>query len=947
MVFLDAPLELPHRPGDSLAMRCWWRNDGPKRFEGWETTLASLERAWDERGPFAGVIGFSQGAAVAFLLALLAETADRDAIARGVATDEDSANRSANPGDDAMVGTARFSSLDFFILCSGYVPAPSPVRNPHGIQPVSGARIGEGTSPRACLVIAGEKDEAVPVSESVRAGAWFKDSQTSTRLEGKHEVSSRAEVVDALVSFVASRGVTRESTTRLRARDTDQRSDDDASSDGFQTAHYSEEVREEIEALRSIFDGEMRDATAKRTRGPRAGEDGNDAPLAFAFSLPCATEIFGNELASNPAFVLELPRGYPETQTPRVRAKRGLIGVAPFLASAFRDGLDVAVAAATRDLIGTPSTFSAVSEAREWLEEAMRAYASENPVDSKPEGTEAEAEEEATETARGDVTTARVDATRVSGDGDDSSDDDADAGKTHRWWECEEDEGDDAAVSAAIADASAEAARAALADAEKRRGRLADPASVSSTTVTGVVDKERGGRWEYVIGLVGKPSAGKSTFFNSAAAFADSDANAAKVAAYPFTTIEPNVAEALAAFPCACLERGWSETCQPKNGTVTLDGKHKRLGRVRIKDVAGLVPGAHRGRGKGNAFLNDLCDADVLVHVVDASGRSDKDGVDHTGGGAKTAFTRKDRDAFVGKESKDTTSSSSREEYLRLDHESHDRDRDPAGDVGWVRDELHAWIFANVRAKWRKVRRRPERLRELFSGYHCSPTVADAALRKCGVLDPRSPPRELLQSWTKNNLHVLVAHFLRLRFPTLLALNKRDVPESKAHAKKVKLAWPAETCVDVCARDDPESVRRAVAAAIALKPPIMGFPVDCLDTGVSSEYRGSGVQPPSLGGSAEDVITEWREKDLREKTKTRKDGSLRECVLLKPGSTVEDFFLEARRIGACGNGELVRSETSDIEGRRRTLRRDELVAAIPGGVVKFYVNRKVKWQGKR
>jgi len=83
-VFLDAPLELPPRPGDSLGMRCWWRH-GSSTFEGWDTTLASLERAWDERGPFAGVIGFSQGAAVAFLLALLAETADRDAIARGVA----------------------------------------------------------------------------------------------------------------------------------------------------------------------------------------------------------------------------------------------------------------------------------------------------------------------------------------------------------------------------------------------------------------------------------------------------------------------------------------------------------------------------------------------------------------------------------------------------------------------------------------------------------------------------------------------------------------------------------------------------------------------------------------------------------------------------------------------------------------------------------------------
>ena len=39
--------------------------------------------------------------------------------------------------------------------------------------------------------------------------------------------------------------------------------------------------------------------------------------------------------------------------------------------------------------------------------------------------------------------------------------------------------------------------------------------------------------------------------------------------------------------------------------------------------------GAYLGRGRGNAFLNDLVDADSLVHVVDASGRSDAEGVDH------------------------------------------------------------------------------------------------------------------------------------------------------------------------------------------------------------------------------------------------------------------------------------------------------------------------------
>ena len=50
-----------------------------------------------------------------------------------------------------------------------------------------------------------------------------------------------------------------------------------------------------------------------------------------------------------------------------------------------------------------------------------------------------------------------------------------------------------------------------------------------------------------------------------------------------------------------------------------------------MRDVAGLVPGAHAGKGKGNAFLNDLTDADCLIHVVDASGRTNKAGQERGG----------------------------------------------------------------------------------------------------------------------------------------------------------------------------------------------------------------------------------------------------------------------------------------------------------------------------
>ena len=45
-----------------------------------------------------------------------------------------------------------------------------------------------------------------------------------------------------------------------------------------------------------------------------------------------------------------------------------------------------------------------------------------------------------------------------------------------------------------------------------------------------------------------------------------------------------------------------------------------------IKDVAGLVQGAYKGHGKGNQFLNDLCDADALIHVVDGAAATDATG---------------------------------------------------------------------------------------------------------------------------------------------------------------------------------------------------------------------------------------------------------------------------------------------------------------------------------
>lgn len=167
------------------------------------------------------------------------------------------------------------------------------------------------------------------------------------------------------------------------------------------------------------------------------------------------------------------------------------------------------------------------------------------------------------------------------------------------------------------------------------------------------------------IGLVGKPNVGKSTYF-SAATLAKVD-----IANYPFCTIEANVGVAFLAAPQTCPCKDLRERlesdgrlepvsqddprqgsiCEPRTGTCVA---HIRLVPTFLVDVAGLVPGASEGRGRGNAFLSDLANCDALIQVVDAAGLTDIEGnpiaaVDDVEASLKdeTAFLTAELDSWI------------------------------------------------------------------------------------------------------------------------------------------------------------------------------------------------------------------------------------------------------------------------------------------------------------
>jgi len=349
-----------------------------------------------------------------------------------------------------------------------------------------------------------------------------------------------------------------------------------------------------------------------------------------------------------------------------------------------------------------------------------------------------------------------------------------------------------------------------------------------------------------LIGLVGKPNCGKSTFFK-AATLAD-----VLIANYPFATIKPN--SGMAYVKIKDLAREFNKVSNPREGFVK---KEFRLVPFELMDVAGLVEGASEGRGLGNEFLNDLSSADAFIHVVDMSGETDAEG-------------KPTKNYYPGK------------------------------DIGVIEKELDLWYLGILKKVWKTFSKTievqktnfAEAIARQFSGLKVTQEDVKEVMRK-SKLNFEKP-----SLWNNDEISEFASLLRKLTKPMIIAANKIDRPDGKENFEKIKkeFDYPIVPCFSEGELALREADKNGLIEYIPgeknfeIKKELSEKQKNALEQvkEIIKEFGSTGVQE-ILNKVVFEVLEYIAVYPAGAKLADSKGNILPDCFLMKKGSTALDF----------------------------------------------------------